>query len=96
MKDQSFRESKAIKAVKAGQDIKAAAHTYNVSRHTLSDRIHGKLSKVKSAKERRLLDNIKDRVLQEFIYHNIELGFPPIIEMIERAAGEILQRKKAR
>jgi hypothetical protein len=34
--------------------------------------------------------------LKEFIYHNIELGFPPTIEMIERAAGEIIQRKKAR
>jgi hypothetical protein len=96
MKDLPFREDKAIEAVQAGNmTIKAAGDRYAIPPRTLGDRLSGKLAKADSAKARRLLNEVEDIVLHEFILLQIELGFPPTIDMIQRAATSLVQRKKA-
>jgi hypothetical protein len=68
---------------------------YAVPRRTLGNRLSGKLVKVESAKTRRFLTEVEDTVLREFILLQIELNFPPTIDMIQRAATSLVQRKKA-
>jgi hypothetical protein len=47
--------------------IKAAGDRYAVPPRTLSDRLSKKLAKTESVKERRLLNEVEDIVLHEFI-----------------------------
>jgi hypothetical protein len=70
IKDQSFREHKAVDAVRA-KDISVtdALDQYKLLRRTLGDCVSEKELKIKSAKKRRLLNNMKDIMLREFIYH---------------------------
>jgi hypothetical protein len=70
--------------------INTVSDMYAVSRRTLDDRLSRKLIKAELTKTRKLLTEVEDTVLREFILLQIELNFPPIIDMIQRAATSLI------
>ena len=82
----------AIKALECDQKLKVrkAAQIYDVPHSTLRDRISGKTSVTNCALEKRLLNELEEKVLVQHIIDLDNRGFSPRLKDVEDMANSIL------
>ena len=91
------RISLALNAFLKGQfkSLRAAAHSYDVSHHTLTNRYHGTLSRRESQPNSQKLTSTKEEILLQHILDLDTQGFSPQVSIIREIANLILANRDA-